>query len=146
MMHKIVTTAVCLATLTACHSGSEPTVATAITPPPGAHHSSIANVFVPPDASLEPAEDTAQDAERWDIKASFADTVAQEQALLPVGQPLDDYAWCQQTKMPPSTTEEETNWIWGSPRNAVIVSVFPVTNNYSVIVIRRTTEASLYCR
>jgi hypothetical protein len=80
------------------------------------------------------------------MKASYLDTVAQEEALLPVGQPLNGYPWCQKTKMPPSEPRDETNWIWGTPTNAVIVSVFPVVSDESTIVIRRTTEATLYCK
>jgi hypothetical protein len=67
------------------YAPSSSPVATAITPPPGAQHSSIANVFVPPNASLEPAEDTAPGGERWDLNAGYADTIAQQEALLPVG-------------------------------------------------------------
>jgi hypothetical protein len=47
--------------------------------------------------------------------------------------------------MPPGSTDN-TNWIWGRPRDAVIVMVYPVATNYSIIVIRRTTEATMYCR
>jgi hypothetical protein len=174
MMHKILTTAACLAALTACHSSPEPTggawhaggagptrpragspvtpsarpytplpttsspVATAITPPPGAHHSSIADVFVPPNASLEP--------ERWDLDGTgYSDAVAQEEALLPVGQPLDGYPWCQKTADPPGSTDN-TSWIWGRPGDAIFVSVFPVTNNHSTIVVRRSNNAEGYCK
>ena len=104
-------------------------------------------MYVPPNASLEPAEDTTPGAERWDLEGtSFSDAVAQEEALLPVGQPLEGHPWCQKTKMPPNTPKDEMNWIWGRPRNAIIVSVFPVMDNFQTIVIRRTTEASLYCK
>jgi hypothetical protein len=148
MMRQILITAVCLAVLTACHSTSgqaSSPVATAITPPPGAHHSSIADVFVPPNASLEPAEDTAPGAERWDIRASYSDAVAQEEALLPVGGSLNSYPWCQKTPMPPGSTNN-MSWIWGRPRDAVIVSVLPVTDNYSTIVIQRSNNADMYCK
>jgi hypothetical protein len=64
---------------------------------------------------------------------------------LPAGKPLDSYPWCQKTAMPPGSTDN-TNWIWGRPRDAVIVMVYPVATNYSIIVIRRTTEATMYCR
>lgn len=114
--------------------------------PPGAQHSSIANVFVPPNARLEPAEDTAPGAERWDLDGtSYSDAVAQEEALLPVGKPLDGHPWCQKTNIPPGTTNR-ISWIWGRPTDAVIVSVFPVFSDYQTIVIRRTEEASLFCK
>ncbi len=116
-----------------------------MTPPPGAQHSSIANVFVPPNARLEPAEDTAPGGERWDLDGtSYPDAVAQEEALLPVGKPLDSYPWCQKTAIPPGSTDN-TAWIWGRPRDAVIVSVYPLVTNYSIIVIRRSTAADMYC-
>ena len=105
MMRKILITAVCLAALTACHSAapvptgslvtpsasrstSWPTtsspVPTVITPPPGAHRSSIVNVFVPPGASLAPEDSTAE-GERWELNGtSYSDAVSQEEALLPV--------------------------------------------------------------
>ena len=170
MRHKILTTAVCLAALTApvaaCHntpgqaSSPERTVpsvhsytpwpttsspvATAITPPPGAHHSSVANVFVPPTADLDPSSATSR-SERWDIPVSYPQAVAQQEALLPVGQPLDVYPWCQKTPLPRGSTDN-TTWIWGRPRDAVIVSVFSVSDNASSIVVRHTTEASLDCK
>ena len=114
-----------------------------ITPPPGAHHSSIADVYLPPSADRDP--DSSSESERWDIPVGYAQAVAQQEALLPVGKPLDGYPWCQKTKMPPSEPGDEVNWIWGRPRDAIIVSVFPGGDNASSIVVRRTTEASLYC-
>ncbi len=147
MPHMRLATAVCLATLAApvaaCHGTPGSPDATPTTRPPGVQHSSVADVFVPPNATLEPAEDTASGAERWDMKTSYPDAVAQEEALLPVGKPLDGYPWCQKTPLPPGSTDN-TTWIWGRPRDAVIVMVWGTTD-YASIVIRRSTNADMYC-
>jgi hypothetical protein len=98
----------------------------------------------PPGATLD-AEDSTTSGERWQMKTSYLDAVAQEQALLPVGHPLGDLPWCEETKMPPSTPEDETNWIWGTQRNGVIVSVFPLVADLSTIVVRRSDTLDMYC-
>lgn len=140
MPHKTLATAVCLATLaaplTACHSTPEPSSSTqsvtTMTLPPGVQHSSVADVFVPPNARPDLAGDTAPGAERWDLEASYSDAIAQEEALLPVGKPLDGYPWCRKT----SDRADNTTWVWGGPRDAVVVSVFYEANNSSLIVVR----------
>jgi hypothetical protein len=116
-----------------------------ITPPPGAHHSSVADVYLPPSADLDPSDVTSGQSERYDIPISYQQAVAQQEALLPVGEPLDGHPWCQKTPLPAGSTDN-TTWIWGRPRDAIIVSVFSIDNNASSIVVRRTTEASLYCK
>jgi hypothetical protein len=113
-----------------------------ITPPPGAQHSSVAGVYLPPSADLDPSSVTPQ-GERWDIPLSYPQAVAQQEALLPVGQSLDGHPWCQKTPLPGST--DNTTWIWGRPRDAIDVSVFTVSGAVW-IVVRHTTEASLYCK
>jgi len=105
----------------------------------------VADVWVPASATLE--TDTASpEGERWELDGtSYQDAVAQEAALIPVGQPLNGHPYCQKTAIPPGSTDN-TSWIWGRPREALIVSVLPVLDNFSAIVIRHTTEASLFCK
>jgi hypothetical protein len=139
MPHRRLATVVCLATLAvpvaACHGTPGSPVATPTTRPPGVQHSSVADVFVPPNATLVPAEDTAPGAERWEMKTTgYPDAVAQEEALLPVGKALDGYPWCR--KRPVGYTADNTTWVWGGPRDAVVVSVFDEANNSSLIVVR----------
>ncbi|MEB4208761.1 hypothetical protein [Mycobacterium sp. 94-17] len=100
--------------------------------------------FCAPGATLD-TDDSTPTSERWEIKADYPDVVAQEEALLPVGKPLNGFPWCQKTKMPPNDPQDETNWIWGRRLDGVIVSVFPVITNYSTIVIRRAGDVTLYC-
>jgi hypothetical protein len=104
--------------------------------PSGAHHSSVADVWVPASASLEPAEDTAPGAERWDINTGYMDAVNQEQALLPIGKPLSNgMPWCRVQRHDNDTLGTWTQWLWGGGRDAIVVGVFPVDSNLSWIVV-----------
>ncbi|MGO9155337.1 DUF732 domain-containing protein [Mycobacterium sp.] len=116
-----------------------------ITPPPGAHHSAVADVWVPGNASLV---EGSPESERWELEGtSYQDAVAQEAALIPVGQPLNGHPYCRKTAIPPDSTDN-TSWFWGRPREALIVSVFQgfSTGDNAAVVIRHTTEASLFCQ
>ena len=107
-----------------------------ITPPPGAQHSSIADVYVPPDAQLE-VEDAGSTGERWDMMhTSYSDAVRQQEALLPVGRSLGGYAWCKKAAL---GGNDNTSWMWGGEKDALIVSVMSLFGGDSigaVIVIR----------
>ena len=128
--------------------GTSTAVATPIVPPPGAQRSSVVrDVFVPPGATRDP-DDSGPKSEKWDlVGSSYADTVSQEEALLPVGQSLGDLPWCQKTPIPPDSTDN-TTWIWGEPNDAVIVSVFGLkdVDKYAWIVVRRSDFADEYCK
>ena len=41
-------------------------------------------------------------------------------------------------------SQDDATWIWGRPRDAVIVMVWGTTD-YASIVIRRSTNADMYC-
>jgi len=106
-----------------------------ITPPPGAQHSSVADVYVPAGARPVP-EDRTPTGETWDLEGpTYADAVAQEEALLPVGRPLGGYPWCEKRALG-GNGSDNMSWLWGGEKDAIVVSVNRVTDNYSTIVIR----------
>jgi hypothetical protein len=78
------------------------------------------------------------------MNTSYPDAVTQEAALLPVGGPLNGYPWCRTRSL--GGVNDNTSWIWGRRRDAVIVSVFHVSSNASTIVIRRTDNADMDCK
>jgi hypothetical protein len=117
---------------TSNHSTSSQPSVTPTTLPPGVQQSSIAGVFVPPGARLIGTD-------RWEIETSYSDAVTQEEALLPVGKPLDGYPWCRKTSLASlSGRPDNTTWLWGGMRDAVVVSVFDTSigTDFPTIVVR----------
>jgi hypothetical protein len=91
-------------------------------PAPSGQRSQVAPVLVPASARLE---DRYASSERWDLPASYSDAIAQQQALLPIGKPLDGYRWCRMQHLgDPAKPIDNTSWLWGDGRDAIVVSVF----------------------
>lgn len=88
-------------------------------------------VRVPAGAKLEPADDTAAGAERWDTHLSFNDAVAQESALLPLEKSLSGLPWCRT-----QSNDHNISWIWGRGAKTIIVLVDGDISGMSAIVIR----------
>jgi len=88
-------------------------------------------VRVPAGAKLEPIDDTATGAERWDTHLSFNDAVAQESALLPLEKSLSGLPWCRT-----QSDDHDISWVWGRGPKAVIVLVDGDLSGMSAIVIR----------
>jgi hypothetical protein len=88
-------------------------------------------VRVPAGAKLEPVDDTATGAERWDTHLSFNDAVAQEAVLLPLEKSLSGLPWCRT-----QSDDHDISWIWGRGPKAIIVLVDGDLSGMSAIVIR----------
>ena len=145
MAGRLATAVLCLA-LTACQSGPpiEPVATSSSLAPTGAPQPSVMfkGVLVPPGAQREPPENVAPDMENWDVPGPFAETVAAEQALLPIGKPLGRLPWCGPFPLP--ARPGQTGWIWGTARNGLAVLVVGDPNE-SAIVIHHTGSAIGYC-
>jgi hypothetical protein len=125
-----------------------PLTASTTTPPPRPDkHSQIANIALPPEASLNTAP-SSRGEEMWDIAPSactdphggFSDcifghtpswkeVVAAMDARLPVDHPLDGMPWCGRSQTGtdevghPIADNANTNWAWGTAADMVHVSV-----------------------
>jgi hypothetical protein len=125
----------CASTQTAAPSSAVPT---------DAQRSTIPGIYLPAGADRDASDTVPGENERWEYAADYLEAVRQEQQLLPVGRSLDGYPWCEKTSLP-SAVGTNTTWLWGTARDAVIVSVFEVGPRASAIVVRHITDASLYC-
>jgi hypothetical protein len=76
----------------------------------------------------------SQDAELTDLHARSAFVVTARHNTPTVGNVPD-------VERP----DANITWIWGPSRDAVIVSVFATADTVSEIVVRRSTNADLYC-
>jgi hypothetical protein len=127
-------------------NSSRSSTASTTTPPPRPDkHSQIANIALPPEASLSTDAPSSSGEETWDITASactdphggffdcmlghtpsYEEVVADMDARLPVDHPLDGMPWCGRSQ--PGTDQfgtphANTNWAWGTAADMVHVSV-----------------------
>jgi hypothetical protein len=116
------------------------------TPPPRPDkHSQIADIALPPEASLKTDSPSSSNQEIWEIgpsactnphggffdcvfghTPSYEEVVADMDARLPVDHPLDGMLWCGRSQ--PDTIEygqhhANTDWAWGTAADMVHVSV-----------------------
>jgi hypothetical protein len=121
------------------HTSTTPTTTTR---PPGAQKSTVfSDVWVPPGAHLYSSDGAGE----WgEINIPYPDAVAQEEALLPVGQWLGGYSgypWCKKAALGDT---ENTSWLWGDLKDAVVVTVLPEDNHARIITRHGSCDRSYH--
>ncbi len=111
-------------------------------PVPRGPHSQMADIYLPPGATMAPQSDYAKGKlEMWHIPwDSLGEATQAMNLLLPVNQPLDGLPWCGST-----TASGSTYWAWGTSTEELRVDVSEIMWGDVFITIKRFAPTNGVC-